>query len=55
MAANPQIPAAELAPRFTASRAALADRRFDFIVVGAGSAGARGAWEGQNFAIEQVG
>eukprot|EP01045_Picozoa_sp_COSAG04_P003295 COSAG04_NODE_132_length_24268_cov_7.633426_15_plen_118_part_00 len=39
MAANPQIPAAELAPRFTASRAALADRCFDFIVCGAGSAG----------------
>ncbi len=39
MAANPQIPAAELAPRFTASRAALADRSFDFIVCGAGSAG----------------
>ena len=39
MAANPQIPAVELASRFTASRAALADRCFDFIVIGAGSAG----------------
>jgi len=36
---NPQIPPAEFEHRFIATRARLSERRWDFIVVGAGSAG----------------